>query len=652
MLKACEKHMHVPVVLGSRATDLPNKAAALVHSLRVETVNAEALQAILATAVSFTSDMGVESGLPDFPKVDLRQLCVAELPADIDIEDDVGGGGGENMNAVACAGGECEDSPYMFPHALMVCGVLHILANATSQVHERMGAWESFKPKLQVVAQFLHSAHYRSRLRSTCFGKQSQFSGFANYFNTGCPLPIEWRWLVTQQVLQHVLGLEHVLLAGWNLQAYLAGSRDGRPEGEEDEGYRGRQSESTVSLDKVDEALRSPDFWATCKMIWHVGESIRAMEGWSKACPTSPCSLCGSVSKTPKAHVNTCPVLFQSILVELLINGGIGQASGAGPVQTLITSGARTSQPGNGGLDRQQSGKTEQKTEAVDESGQARETRPQAPGASPKIGRRDKSGARRRTRCNTFFTGCRGTATDSSGLWVHMVRGHGAGQHPPCDVQHQQGVAQDSEHRPRSDQQTAVHYDDGVRSDGVQGKGDEDNAGPGYEGDGRVSGTVHRSGPVGVQKMEPGPKDPGVDEHPAPAFPDIGQHAGHNAEGHSGAGGAAQVPCVQAAARRYDWRQGGGVLHHTGGAPWCSGGETVCQPGAALRLHGASPAKEQTKAGKAADNRDRKSSGGSSAQAATKLQLRNSGNVCYVNTTVHMIAWIVWELGRTFSNRS
>ena len=347
---------------------------------------------------------------------------------------------------------------------------------------------------------------------------------------------------------------------------------------------------------------------------------------------TSPCSLCGS-------HV----LFFFSILLELLINGGIGQASGAGSVQTLITS-ARTSQPGNGGLDRQQSGKTEQKAEAVDESGQARETRPQAPVRKSGAGIRP---AQEDGRDATAFWKPRQQQLillDCGFTWF-MAHGHGAGQHPPCDVQHQQGVAQDSEHHLRSDQQTAVHYDDGVHSDGVQGKGDEDNTGHGYEGDGRVSGTVHRSGPVGVQKMEPGPKDPGVDEHPAPAFPDTGQHAGHDAEGHSGAGGAAQVPCIQAAARRYDWRQGGGVLHHTGGAPWCSGEETVCQPGAALRLRGTSPAKEQTKAGKAADNRDRKSSGGSSAQAATKLQLRNSGNVCYVNTTVHMIAWMMEQCG-------
>ena len=39
---------------------------------------------------------------------------------------------------------------------------------------------------------------------------------------------------------------------------------------------------------------------------------------------TVPCSLCGSVSKDPRSHVVACPVIFQSILVDFLRNGGSG----------------------------------------------------------------------------------------------------------------------------------------------------------------------------------------------------------------------------------------------------------------------------------------------------------------------------------------
>ena len=295
MLKACSKHMNVPVVLGARATDLPNKAAALVHALRLETGTSAGLQAMLASTVSFTSDMGVESGLPDFPKVDLAQLCVAQIPEEL--QDDVGAGADASGTSVG-PGPELpastNDSNFMFPHTLLICGVLHILANAASQVHERLGVWQEFKPQLKAVACFLHHGHYRDRLKSTCFGKRTRFAAFADFFNTACPMPIEWRWLVTQQVLHHILGLEHALLAGWNLQVFLVGGSvdadggDHANAGGGDNGYRNRDSDATVSLSQVDEALRSPFFWATCKMIWHLGETVREMEGWSKGCPCHP----------------------------------------------------------------------------------------------------------------------------------------------------------------------------------------------------------------------------------------------------------------------------------------------------------------------------------------------------------------------------
>ena len=63
---------------------------------------------------------------------------------------------------------------------------------------------------------------------------------------------------------------------------------------------------------------------------------------------TSPCNLCGSTSKTPKAHVITCPVLCQSILLELLINGDLSTESGTGLVSPPVASGERELKSGRG----------------------------------------------------------------------------------------------------------------------------------------------------------------------------------------------------------------------------------------------------------------------------------------------------------------
>ena len=39
---------------------------------------------------------------------------------------------------------------------------------------------------------------------------------------------------------------------------------------------------------------------------------------------TTPCSYCGSTSKEPNSHVVACPVIFQSIFIDLLQNGSCG----------------------------------------------------------------------------------------------------------------------------------------------------------------------------------------------------------------------------------------------------------------------------------------------------------------------------------------
>ena len=55
---------------------------------------------------------------------------------------------------------------------------------------------------------------------------------------------------------------------------------------------------------------------------------------------TTPCSYCGSTSKEPKSHVVACPVIFQSIFIDLLRNG-----SGRGK---LLPVGSRSHAPQGG----------------------------------------------------------------------------------------------------------------------------------------------------------------------------------------------------------------------------------------------------------------------------------------------------------------
>jgi hypothetical protein len=101
----------------------------------------------------------------------------------------------------------------------------------------------------------------------------------------GCPLLLEWRWLVVISVLDHVLGLENALKAGWCLATYLGSSEQQRQQqlGPDSEGASGQKGD--LKIEVVDRAICSQQFWGTCHMIYSLDRTIKDLESWCKGCP-------------------------------------------------------------------------------------------------------------------------------------------------------------------------------------------------------------------------------------------------------------------------------------------------------------------------------------------------------------------------------
>ena len=72
--RSVERHTLVPVALGRAETALVHKCAGLLHSLSLECGARSALDAVIASVASFTTDMGVEMGLGTFRATDVSQL--------------------------------------------------------------------------------------------------------------------------------------------------------------------------------------------------------------------------------------------------------------------------------------------------------------------------------------------------------------------------------------------------------------------------------------------------------------------------------------------------------------------------------------------------------------------------------------------------
>ena len=147
---------------------------------------------------------------------------------------------------------------------------------------------------------------------------------------------------------------------------------------------------------------------------------------------TVPCGLCGSVSKDPKAHVVACPVLFQSLLISLVTQDGT--RGGGELVQALAISGKSAEHDRHTGHSINNSNVNDATADKKAQDGRTTRattaTPRQASGAQCTT-RAGQPGSRHQQAC-----GSRGQAdaktggrapTAASGLWLHMVREHGAG---------------------------------------------------------------------------------------------------------------------------------------------------------------------------------------------------------------------------------
>ena len=154
-------HRLPPMALGSGRASLDYKLRALCKSLYLETQSMPALKGVLSMVCGFCTDLGTEAGLAD-----TAGLSVAEvLSGDVrdSAEDDL------QVDGVAACGEAQKDNDsecatdHLFPNALWVPGVGHIMHNLTNAVDKALPNWEPWFRKFKAVNALL----LRKALRKT-----------------------------------------------------------------------------------------------------------------------------------------------------------------------------------------------------------------------------------------------------------------------------------------------------------------------------------------------------------------------------------------------------------------------------------------------------------------------------------------------------
>ena len=234
------------------------------------------------------------------------------------------------------------------------------------------------------------------------------------------------------------------------------------------------------------------------------------------------------------------------------------------------------------------------------------------------------------------------TAGSSSGLWLYMVRQHGAGRHTSHNVRRELGVEKTAGDQPASDHKPAADPHDELHSGRAGCEDAENSGGGGHAKVGAPGGLVHGSGHMALQALGPSQEGPsgGQDDSACPVR--SGDHSEGDPGRHPGAGDIAQIPGIAAPDCGYgtDGRAPGSLLHNTGfgESPW---GTPPSEPLEAVRQHGPEAAEESLASGEATQTRPRQTSGWTPTTSALYLKLRNVGNTCYINTLVQIISWLL-----------
>ena len=255
----------VPVTVGSGRAGVRSKVHALSHSMRLKAKSWRDVAELLNATVSWTGDLGVESGLAAWHG-NLRTLhgdwiTQHARPYWLDYDEDEGAQFDFDVEAAgpmgAGRGAAAEAAPadarlsVDMRGSIFAAGILHVVHNATEGLGETLQHFAEFTVRLTQVCRLLSLPWARKRFCETCLneGPAAQFkylfSNFTARVYTG-------RWGTIVHAIGALVPLQMPLRAAWSKAAFSFGS-PGRPRD-------GGNAHNALLVDVIDEAIRSDFF--------------------------------------------------------------------------------------------------------------------------------------------------------------------------------------------------------------------------------------------------------------------------------------------------------------------------------------------------------------------------------------------------------
>ena len=223
------------------------------------------MQEVLRNTQSFTTDLGVESAIPEAPSVAWPQFELGLHTTPPFRADD----GDDSGNSLVVTADAATSSPRLFPKAVAVPGMNHVLDNLEKAIQLKcLASWADLSPKLDAICDVLCKQGQREWFIHACVHAQG-YPGLASQFQRSFHRPIEWRWHTLADVLLWLLPLSDLFRKLWDGDRFAS--------------RRGRESQD---IPLVSLAVQDHFFWSYLNMLalFHKVSAGRAQK-WCESCP-------------------------------------------------------------------------------------------------------------------------------------------------------------------------------------------------------------------------------------------------------------------------------------------------------------------------------------------------------------------------------
>ncbi|CAE7317760.1 unnamed protein product [Symbiodinium sp. CCMP2592] len=214
-------HLHtmMPQLLGSKRTTLPDKVSAHVHASLLECSSLQDLDTSFDNHISWTSDMGVEAGLPSFGIQGAEKTLPPWLqPARANVVE-----GEEFVEDGPVVNEDAAVTKPLMQHALQMPGICHCIHNATETLETAFHWFETFVDHYKVLDKFLSSKQRRERFVEVVMYGSPAYETAKQVFSKQVPAFYTKRWNAFTDCLRETLPMALFLRSHWDHVRYLEG---------------------------------------------------------------------------------------------------------------------------------------------------------------------------------------------------------------------------------------------------------------------------------------------------------------------------------------------------------------------------------------------------------------------------------------------